>query len=185
MQSRAKCKAWLKETDGSVAVEFAQIAIPFIFMMIAIIELSLFFAAANMLEGGLNESARMIRIGALQQEVVRPQEEVFREAICSNVMVLIKCEDVDIEVVTMNDDSFSSTADLEPVYDEDGRLVERPFDAGGSDDVVMIRAAYRYQLMTPLFSRLFTKTADHTIPIMSTVILRTEPYDFNDDQENT
>jgi Flp pilus assembly protein TadG len=181
----AKCKEWGVGRRGSVAIEFAQIGIPFIFMTVAIIELSLFFAAANMLESGVNESARMIKIGQLQQQTERPQEEVYREALCSNLAILIKCSDVDIEVVEITDGEFTSADDFAPVYDEDGRLVPREFNASGSEGVVLIRAATRYRLLTPLFSRIFSREPDQTIPLISTVVMKIEPYDFNPDQENT
>jgi len=180
-----KCKSWITACRGTVALEFAQIGIPFIFMTVAIIELSLFFAAANMLESSINESSRIIKIGNLQQEILRPQEEVFREAVCSNLVILIQCDDVDIEVIEIAGQDFSLADDYAPVYDEDGRMVPRDFNAGGSDGVVLIRATTRYRLLTPLFSKLWSREADQTIPLISTIVMKIEPYDFDANQENT
>jgi Flp pilus assembly protein TadG len=175
----------MRRSEGSVAVEFALISIPFVYLTIAIVELSLFFAAANMLEGGVNESARMIRTGQLQAQAQEDQEAIFREAVCDKLFVLINCENVQIEVVAIGEGTFIGIEDLEPVYDDDGNLVPREFNAGDSKDVVMIRASYRYQLLTPLFSRLFSKEEDHTIPLLTTVILQTEPYDFDGEEAET
>lgn len=175
----------MRVSDGSVAVEFALISIPFVYLTIAIVELSLFFAAANMLEGGINESARMIRTGQLQAQAQEDQEAAFREAVCETLFVLVNCNNVMLEVVSMGDSAFIGADDIEPVYDEGGNLVPREFDAGDSNDVVMIRAFYRYQLFTPLFSRLFSQEEDGTIPLLTTVILQTEPYDFDGDEAGT
>lgn len=181
----ALIKGWLGDDNASVAVEFAQIAVPLVFLTIAIMELSMFFVAANMLEGGVSQSSRIIRTGQLQQQTDRPAEEMFREALCSNLYIVLNCDNVQIEVVAVPDDTFTGAGDLDPVYDEDGNFVPRDFDAGGSDSVVMVRAYYRYQLMTPLFADLFSRQPDNTIPLMTTVVLQTEPYDFNDEEGNT
>ncbi|HEY8190246.1 MAG TPA: TadE/TadG family type IV pilus assembly protein, partial [Micavibrio sp.] len=113
----------MKRSEGSVAVEFALISIPFVYLTIAIVELSLFFAAANMLEGGINESARMIRTGQLQAQAQEDQETIFRQAVCDKLFVLINCENVQIEVVAIGDGTFIGVEDLEPIYDDDGNLV--------------------------------------------------------------
>lgn len=176
-----KLFSWIRRDEGSVAVEFALISIPFIYCTIAIIELSMFFAATNMLEGGVNQSARMIRTGQLQNQTEQPPEDAFREELCDNLFVLIDCDEVQIEVVAMPDGSFSSIDDYQPAYDGDGNFVPRAFDAGGSGDVVLIRAYYNYQLMTPMFAQIFSNNDEATIPIMSTVVLESEPYDFDEE----
>lgn len=168
----------IRGTEGSTAVEFAMLIIPFMYTTFAIIELALFFAATNMLESGVNESARMIRTGQIQEQA--NPEEAFRTDLCNRLFVLVDCNEVDIEVVAMPDDDFTSVSDYQPVYDEEGNVVPRPFDPGQSNDVVLIRAIYRYQLITPMFAEIFSREDDNTIPIMSTVVLQTEPYDFSE-----
>ncbi|MGZ9097381.1 MAG: TadE/TadG family type IV pilus assembly protein [Micavibrio sp.] len=169
--------SFLRRTEGSMAVEFALLIIPFIYTTFAIIELSLFFAASNMLEGGINESARLIRTGQLQEQEELPPEEAFRNDLCNRLFVLVDCDEVDIEVIALPDDDFTSAADYPLIYDEDGNVEPRPFDAGGADDVVMIRATYRYQLITPMFAEIFSREDDNTIPIMTTIVLQSEPYE--------
>lgn len=170
---------WLRRRDGSIAVEFALISIPFIYTTIAIMELSFYFAATNMLEGGVSAAARQIRTGQVQASVDVTPEEAFRANLCDQLYVLVKCDDVQIEVVAMPDDEFSSVDDYQPQYDDDGNFVPRDFDAGGSGDVVMIRAYYRYQLLTPLFAQIFSNEPDETVVMLSTVIIQSEPYEFD------
>ena len=173
----------LNREDGSVAVEFAMIIVPFVYLTIAIIELAMMTAASNMLEAAVNESSRSIRTGQIQEQTALPPQEAFEEELCSHLFVIVDCDEVSFEVISMPGDSFSEAAAYQPVYDEDGNLVPRDFDAGSSNDVVMIRATFRYQLMTPLFSRIFSQEPDQTIPMISTVVIETEPYDFDDSEE--
>lgn len=175
--------SWIRNNEGSVAVEFALISIPFIYCTIAIIELSMFFCATNMLEGAVNQSARLIRTGQIQAQA--DPEMAFREAICDRLFILIDCDEVQLEVLAMPDDSFGSADDYGASYDEDGNYTPREFDSGGSGDVVLIRAYYEYQLMTPMFAQIFSTREDATVPMMSTIILQSEPYDFDGDAEET
>ena len=48
-------------------------------------------------------------------------------------------------------------------------------------DVVMIRTAYQYPIMTPLFQVMLTNNNGSTRTMLSTVVLQTEPYEFEDD----
>ncbi|WP_435641187.1 TadE/TadG family type IV pilus assembly protein [Micavibrio aeruginosavorus] len=175
-----KLLSFWRDTRGSTAVEFGLVAIPFIFMTIGIIELALVFAAVNMLEGGVAEASRMIRTGQLQQEGGDP-EETFREALCAHALVLIKCDGIVIESIAIEDNTFEGISELVPEYDEDGNLIPSGFELGEVSDVVLVRVAYRYQFMTPLFGDIFSNQPDRAYPMMATAVMRTEPYEFEDE----
>jgi hypothetical protein len=98
------------------------------------------------------------------------------------MFVLVDCNNVIMEVVALPDDDFGSAGDYQIEYDEDGNVKPRPFDAGGSSDVVLIRAIYDYKLLTPFFADVFSKTGDGMIRIVTTIVLQTEPYDFGEEQ---
>ena len=176
---RNRMRPFLRDTRGAAAVEFGLVGIPFIFMTIGIIELALVFAAANMLEGGVADASRMIRTGQLQQEGGNP-EDAFREALCQHAMILISCENIQIESIAIEDNTFGGIADLEPEYDEDGNLIPSGFELGAVSDVVLVRAAYRYKFLTPLFGNIFSNQPDQTYPMLATAVMRTEPYEFED-----
>lgn len=167
-------KAWLGQKDGSTAIEFSMLAIPYVMLTVAIIELSISFASATLLEAATNSAARMIRTGELQQSSEDP-ETMFRDQICDYATVLINCNDVIIEVQTMA--SFSDFGSLAPQFDENGSMVSRGFSAGGSSDRVLIRVSYTYNMMTPFIGQLLAGQ-DGSLLFMSTIVLQTEPYDF-------
>jgi Flp pilus assembly protein TadG len=168
---------WLRKKDGTTAIEFSLLCIPYIFLTLGIIELSIMYAAASLLEGATGSAARLIRIGQIQQAEGEDPEELFREAICNYATVLISCDDVVIEVQQMA--SFADYEDMEPQYDEDGNLIPGGFDAGGSSDRVLIRVAYRYNMMTPFIGPLLAG-ADNSRLFMSTIVLQVEPYEFEE-----
>jgi len=89
--------------------------------------------------------------------------------------VLINCNDVVVESLTL--DSFSDVATSPAQFDADGNMVSQGFDAGGSDARVLIRVAYRYEMMTP-FVGVLISGSDNSRLFMSTIVLQVEPYDF-------
>lgn len=163
-----------RQTDGTTAIEFSLMAIPYVFLTLGILELSIMYASASLLEGATGSAARLIRTGQVQQSGGDP-EEMFRDAICDYATVLIRCSDVVIEVQQMA--GFSDYDDMGAQFDEDGNMISQGFDAGGSDDRVLIRAGYRYNMLTPFIGPLLAGS-DNSIQFMSTIVLQTEPYEF-------
>jgi Flp pilus assembly protein TadG len=170
-------RRWLKKDEGTTAIEFSLMAIPYIFLTLGIVELSIMYASASLLEGATNAAARQIRTGQIQQSEAADPEEVFRESICNYATVLIDCSQVVIEVQEM--ESFSDFEELQPQFDEDGNMLSRGFSAGGSSSRVLIRVAYTYNMLSPFIGTLLAG-ADNSIFFMSTIVLQTEPYDFEE-----
>lgn len=165
---------WRKNNQGSTAVEFALIGVPFLLMIIGIIEMAMMFTSQSLLEASTNSAARQVRTGAVQQG---GGEELFRDTLCDFSSVLIPCDDVQYQVVAMDD--FESVDDFpNPNFNEDGDLQDEQFDAGGSSDVVMIRVAYKYPIKTPMMQLMLTNNNDSNRIMLSTVVLQTEPYEF-------
>jgi Flp pilus assembly protein TadG len=168
-------RSWVRRQEGTTAIEFSLMAIPYFMLTIGIMEVSIMYASACLLEGATNSAARLIRTGQVQQaEGVDPQE-MFRDAICDYASVLLACDKIVIEVRPM--DSFTDYDALAAQYDEDGNLVSQGFDAGGSNNRILIRVAYRYEMLTPFIGPLLVG-ADNSRLFMSTIVLQTEPYDF-------
>lgn len=167
-------KKFIKKEDGTTAIEFSLLVIPYLMLSLGIIELAVMYTSASLLEGATGSAARMVRTGQIQQDGGDP-ETLFRDEMCSYATVLINCNDVVIEVIPM--DSFADFDSYAPSYDGDGNLVSQGFDAGGSNDRILIRAAYRYQMMTPFIGAIMGGP-DQSLLFMSTVVMQTEPYDF-------
>lgn len=176
-----KLRRWIKKDDGVVAVEFALIALPFFLMLLGLIEISLYFASGVVLEGSANDAARTVRTG--QAQLSSNPENIFKTALCGKIGILIKCNDVQYEVIHITGDQFSSAnaAAYQPKYDANGRLIPSGFSTGNSNDVVLIRAYYQYHFLTPFLGAMITGSASKDwSPIMSTVVVKAEPYVFGE-----
>jgi len=172
-----KKKNWNKDEEGSTAVEFALIGIPFIFMVIGIIEMALMFTAQSLLESSTSEASRQVRTGAVQQG---GGEDVFRDTLCDFSSLLIPCDDIQYQVESV--ESFDDAQEFpDAQFDDDGNLEDQSFDPGGVSDVVLIRVAYQYPIKTPMMSLILSNNSSNKRILLSTVVLQTEPYEFEDD----
>ncbi len=169
-------KRYRKQEDGVVAIEFALLFFPFFLLIMGIIELSLFYASGVTLEGAATSASRLVRTGQAQN-AADPQA-TFEDALCAQVGALVQCDDITYEVVNLGSD-FSTAQTTEPTYDADGNLQSSGFDAGAPETVIMIRAAYRHEFLLPLLGQLLgDDTGTNSSLHLSTVVVKTEPYQF-------
>ena len=158
-------KKWVRKDDGVTAVEFSLLLAPYMMLTLGIIELAMMFLSASLLEGSTNSAARLIRTGQLQEAAQAP-EQVFRDALCSYNMAFINCNDIVVEVQQLT--SFNDFGAAAPTFDGDGNLVSSGVDPGGASDRVLIRTAYRYDIMTPIVGQLLTGGSGSRV-FMSTI----------------
>ncbi len=168
-------KNWRHREDGVTAIEFSMLLAPFMMLTLGIIEIAMMFTSASLLEGATNSAARLIRTGQMQQAAGSP-ESVFRDALCNYATVFIDCNDVVIEVQQLA--SFNDFGSMGAQLDADGDVVSRGVDPGGANDRVLIRTAYRYEMMTPIVGDLITGGIGSMV-FMSTIVLQTDSYDFD------
>ena len=168
---------WKNNDRGSTAVEFALIGIPFILMVIGIIEMALMFTSQSLLESSTNEAARQIRIGAVQQG---GGVDAFDDVLCDNASIMMDCDEIQYQVESV--ESFEEAQSLpDASFDDEGNLENQGFDPGGVSDVVLIRIAYKYAIKTPMMKTILSNNNDGNRVLLSTVVLQTEPYEFEDD----
>lgn len=167
-------RRWQGAGDGTTAVEFSLLAIPFVLTAIGIIELSLYFASGVLLEGAVQDTARLIRTGQLQQTAGDPLEE-FMEKLCEKAGFLMDCDDFQYQVEKLDD--FND--DIEPDIDDEGKITETfELDQITAGCVGLVRITYPYQFMTPVFAELWGNYAGGKRLLMSTIVFQTEPYNF-------
>lgn len=167
-------RGFTRRHDGSVAVEFGLVALPFFTLVMGLLELALMYAAAATLEGGTMAASRLIRTG--QAQLSGDAETMFRDALCARVGGLIPCGDLVYEAIVPPGNNFQDAEGIPPQFDADGNLIPSGFDAGGVSDVVVIRTSYRYNYITPFIAPLL----GNATTLISTVTIRNEPYEFQD-----
>lgn len=166
----------MSSADGTVAIEFGLTAVPFFMLVVAILEVSLMYASATLLEGGTVMAARLIRTGQAQNS--GDPQTLFADALCNQVSFVIPCERLQYNVFTPPGNTFDDADGSPPEFDDDGNMTDDGFDPGGVSDVVVIRTAYRYRFLTPLIGPLLSSSSDNGVTLYSTITIRNEPYEF-------
>ncbi|PTS88243.1 MULTISPECIES: TadE/TadG family type IV pilus assembly protein [unclassified Caulobacter] len=129
---------------GATTIEFAFVAIPFLLLIFAIIELGLVFLVSVTLENAVIDSARTIRTGEVQTG--GGTANTFKAALCTRMSwVGASCTTaLTVDVRTFS--GFSTTG----AALSSNRPASPCWDPGGPGSVVLVRAYYNWPLLTPL-----------------------------------
>ena len=79
----ARPLSFLRNEDGSTAIEFGLIALPFMLFVLAILCMGLYFLVSVSLEHGAEAASRKIRTGQVESNAVTVGQ--FRNLVCQNV----------------------------------------------------------------------------------------------------
>ena len=167
---------FLKNCSGATAIEFGLLAMPFFMLLVGILELSMFYASGVVLEGAAISAARTVRTGQAQNSA--DPQSVFEEALCNQVSIIIKCNNITYEAVNFGN-SFNGVSETAITLDEDGNMEPAGFTIGGPNSVIMIRLAYHHNFLFPFLGAILSDGTQQNASLhLSTVVLRTEPYGF-------
>lgn len=147
-------RSYLQNKEGTVAIEFAILAIPFFMLLFAVLELAIVFFINSTLNHAVSEAGRQIRTGNFQSCGTK---DSFKQLVCANMSGLGNCEKrLRIDVVSGS--TFSAvTLPVPP-----DPPVKDPSDPSSTDDIengdwvntganapVVIRGLYYHKLVLP------------------------------------
>ncbi len=147
--ARRRLRAFASADGGATAVEFAMISIPFLALLFAIFELGAMFMASSAIDAAVEQAARQIRTGQLQAGA-NNSAAGFKTLVCNGVSWISSTDcqaNLSLDVRTFS--SFSSISVSTPVSNGAIDQSQIGFNAGGSCDIVLVRAFYPWTLITP------------------------------------
>ena len=165
---------------GATAVEFGLISLPILLMIFGLLELALVFLVTTTLDGAVQTSARQIRTGEFQASA-SPTKDNFKALVCQRMTWLAsKCAaDLWLDVRTFSD--FNSMAAVPPPNGATFNPAALCFSAGNPTDIVLVRAYFEWDLITPLLLPMFENMGGGSGKrlISSTTAFRNEPFNQN------
>ena len=169
---RGPRRGLLRARDGSTAVEFAMVALPFCLMMFAILELGLVFVTDSVLENATIETGRLVRTGQASAQSMNAAG--FKTALCSRMGIFsADCASratVDVRVIP----AFNTTPP-DPMsggtFDNSGLT----YTNGNPGDLVLVRVWYTQPLLTTFMSQGLSRLKDGTVRMTATTAFRNEP----------
>lgn len=174
--ARLKRKSLWRDTRGATAIEIALLAPIFFALLGAILENSITYLSAQVLESGVQDTSRLIRIGEVQHKNWSVAD--FKKEVCGRLYGLFgDCSDMYVSVRQI--DTFQA-ADYEVPLDRDCKVncnwtKSDEWQPGVASGVVMVQVYYRYPsiLQFPITSN---RLGDGRILMGAATVFRNEPF---------
>jgi Flp pilus assembly protein TadG len=158
---------------GSVMIEFALVAIPFLMLIFGVLEVGIVFFGSSMLEKATADASRLIRTGQAQAQNMSAIQ--FHDYICTQVSPLLSCG-TNLQVDVESFANFSTVNIGDPIKNGvlDPNLNNYSFGASG--DIVLVRTFYTWNIITPLLRPFFANLGNGQRLLTSTSTFRNEPF---------
>lgn len=152
------------------------VALPFFFMMFAIIEIGLIFVTDSVLDNAVVETGRLVRTGQAQGSGLTAA--AFKTQLCNRMGIFTsQCAaraTVDVRSIAQ----FRNANPPDPLangtsFDNSGL----GYDAGAPGSIVLIRVWYKQPLFTPFLRQALSKLNDGNTILTATTAFKNEPYD--------
>lgn len=179
--SAKSLRRFRRNTSGHAAVEFALVALPFFLLMLGLGELGLIGFAQTNLDHATSEVARLIRTG--QAQGANQSYQDIKTMLCDemNKLGTLDCnESLFLDVDTFA--SYVNVSNTSPIQDDELKTDDFGYNPGAPSSIVVVRAFYRWRVLTPVFQGVFANLKDpisgHRTDrlLASTLMFRNEPY---------
>ena len=173
-----------RHDGGATAVEFGFVALPFLFLLFAILEVAMVFWTTQALETATAAAARKIYTGQFQSDPANANltsqqlATKFKQELCNNLPALVGNCATTVSVDVRNySTSFAGASATSPVvngaYDTSGFA----YQTIGPKQIAVVTAALKYPTFVPML-RTTGGLSDGSRVVMATATFRSEPYAF-------
>jgi len=171
---RNRCADFITDRKGATAVEFALVAVPFLALIVAIIQTFLVFFAQELLESVVQKSSRLILTGQVQSQQMT--QSAFQQAVCSQIVILFNCSGLMVDVQVASTWSSATPATPTLTFNAQGQVANNwQFNPGGTGDIVVVRVMYQWPVfLGPLGFNLSNLSNGNRL-IMASAAFQNEP----------
>ena len=175
-----RLSAFIRDSKGATAVEFALIATPFLALITGLIQTFLIFFAQSVLENAVRASARQILTGQVQtaDASLTPAAAMaaFHQIVCNNANVLFTCAGLMVDVEVANNWSTANVAMPALTYDTNGNVNNNwQFNPGTAGDIVVVRVMYLWPVFFGPLAYNWGNQANGSREIMASAAFQNEP----------
>lgn len=181
-------RSFLRRDDGTTAIEFAMVAIPFFMFIFGLMGVSTYFFIMTSIEKGMDQASRLVRTGQAQASDMTVGD--FRKTICRKANSKSETDTVDSGWVKCNNlqifvQTYGSWADVVPTscLNNNQAVVNTAKDSdkiadysGEANAIVLVTACYRWKMAGRLPYINLGQMSDGSMMMQSATAFRTEPY---------
>jgi Flp pilus assembly protein TadG len=179
------------DDSGATGVEFTIVAPPLFLLLLTIVDLGMMLTTQSLLDGAARDAARLIRTGQAQN--ASTPRTTFQNLLCSDmtpIMSTSTCQSALIyEVQVFND--FASVSFGPCTQDTDSTQPGYcAFNGGAASQIIGVQVTYNRPFLVPWVGACLgggscwfgagssngSNAGSSTVPLVSTVIFRNEPF---------
>ncbi|MBB3655837.1 Flp pilus assembly protein TadG [Rhizobium sp. BK650] len=160
----SRLRALARSRDGSAAIEFALLAIPYFVVIFAILETFIAFAAEELVSNAVDTMSRQMRTGQITfidstRSTYKTQAQ-FRQAFCDEISIIMRCSATEAATPSklyLDVQSFTAFGSIPTSIPRtsadkysDLKISDFKFTPGGPGSINMVRAYYRWPITVDL-----------------------------------
>ncbi|NKL61751.1 TadE/TadG family type IV pilus assembly protein [Rhizobium leguminosarum] len=191
----SRFRALARSRDGAAAIEFALLAIPYFLVIFAILETFVAFAAEELVSNCVDTMSRRMRTGQITYNLGRTtdmNQAQFRQAFCNEISILVRCSASEVATPSklyLDVQTFSTFSAIPTTIPKlstakyaDINTAAFKYAPGGAGTINMVRAYYRWEIITDLVRPYITtiRPSDGSMPsqylIVATAAFQNEQY---------
>lgn len=175
---RRPWRRFARNGDGSVAIEFAALIVPFCLLVFAVLESCISFAAQQVLSNATDDVARQFRTGQIRQADLDANPFLVRDRICGKLEILVATGCPELEIDLKSYDTFKEAANKRIAF-KNNDIDTEGFDVvpGPSGSKNQLRVFYRWPVMTDFMRKSMSNLKGGKTLLYATVTWQNEPFD--------
>jgi pilus assembly protein Flp/PilA len=164
---------------GATAIEFGLLSMPFFFMLMMIVEMSMIFWSRQVLQEATSQAARTVLTGesrTLYTGSAAVQTAAFRNAICARMALSSDCSTrvfVDVQPLGANFPASQAATMITGGVIDPSTFVMRPV---APETVAIVRVAYKIPVISAGYFGSLAKLNTGENVLQAVVAFRTEPF---------
>jgi Flp pilus assembly protein TadG len=165
-------RSFTKDRKGSAAIEFAILALPFMVLIFAILEIAVMFFVDSGLDAALHKTVRQVRVGAAKTG--KWDINAFKTAVCNELSYSFSCA-ANLKVRAVVVTNMNSVSKIDPI--SNGTLnVTEDFNIGDSGDYVLIQAFLTWDPVLKLYALSGGRLSNGAYVLGSAELFKNEPF---------
>jgi Flp pilus assembly protein TadG len=161
-----------RDREGSAAIEFAILALPFFVVIFAIAEIAVMYFVDSGLDAALHKAVRQVRVGVAKSGSWNVDK--FKDVVCGELSYSFNCASqlkVRATVIT----NMASITKASPIS-EGNLAVTEDFNLGDSGSYVLVQAFLPWNPTFKLYTISSAKLSDGSYVLGSAELIKNEPF---------
>lgn len=165
----------VRDKAGTTAIEFSIVAVPFLALLIGLVQTAVVFLAGRELDAAVAQASRYILTGQAQNANMTQAQ--FNNWVCQNIYALFNCNNLMIDVQNYPTFAAVNTAAPTLTYNAQGQITNSwSYTPGGPGEIVVVQVMYQWPLVLGPLGFNLSNLGNGDRLLMSTAVFQNEPY---------